>query len=178
MAEDRRLQNVKASIAAHPDFPKPGILFRDIFPVLRNPPVFKQLLDIMTEYLQSQCTGVEIIVGLESRGFLFGPILAQNLNIGFVPIRKKGKLPGLTEKVTYQLEYGEDCFEVQQDSIKPGQKVVIVDDLMATGGTMKAAFDLMETIKADVLGGLVVIELVDLKGRDKSNKPIKSLLEY
>ncbi|XP_067651304.1 adenine phosphoribosyltransferase-like [Haliotis asinina] len=178
MAEDKRIENVKAAIGAHPDFPKPGILFRDIFPVLRNPPVFKQLLDIMTEYLQSQCPGVEIVVGLESRGFLFGPILAQNLNIGFVPIRKKGKLPGLTEKVTYKLEYGEDCFEVQRDSIKPEQKVVIVDDLLATGGTMKAAIELMETVKADVLGGLVVIELVDLKGRDKSNKPIKSLIEY
>uniref|UniRef100_K1Q2P9 Adenine phosphoribosyltransferase n=1 Tax=Magallana gigas TaxID=29159 RepID=K1Q2P9_MAGGI len=133
---DSRIERVKSLIKDHPDFPKPGILFRDIFPVLRNPAVFQELLDVMVEQVKAKAHNVELIVGLESRGFLFGPSIALKLNCGFAPVRKKGKLPGEKESVEYALEYGTDIFEVQKEAFKPGQSVVIVDDLLATGGKL------------------------------------------
>ncbi|XP_048765098.1 adenine phosphoribosyltransferase-like [Ostrea edulis] len=175
---DSRISKVKSLIKGHPDFPKPGILFQDIFPVLRNPDVFKDLMDALFEHIKEKAPGVQIIIGLEARGFLFGPILAQRLNCSFVPVRKKGKLPGETETVEYSLEYGTDVFEVQREAFKPGQSVVIIDDLLATGGTMKAACDLMEKVGANVIHCLTVIELADLKGRDKLSKPFSSLITY
>jgi len=159
------------------DFPKPGILFRDIFPVLRNPSIANDLYDLLYN-AATEIPKVECVVGLEARGFLFGPILAQRLNVPFVPLRKAGKLPGVTEKITYSLEYGTDTFEVQEGSVLKGQKVLIVDDLLATGGTMKAACDLMEKLEADTVLCLVVIELPELQGKKKLTKPFKTLLEF
>lgn len=175
---DSRIERVQSLIKGHPDFPKPGILFRDIFPVLRNPTVFQELLDVMAEQVKAKAPNVELIVGLESRGFLFGPSIALKLNCGFAPVRKKGKLPGEKESVSYALEYGTDTFEVQKEAFKPGQSVVIVDDLLATGGTMKAACELIQKVGANVVECLVVIELTDLKGRDKLTKPCTSLITY
>ncbi|XP_041376026.1 adenine phosphoribosyltransferase-like [Gigantopelta aegis] len=178
MSKDDRIEKIKEKIGAYPDFPKPGIFFRDIFPVLLDPTTFRLLNAVLVEHIKTKCPGVQLIIGLESRGFLFGPNLAQELNIGFVPIRKKGKLPGEVFGVEYKLEYGLDRFEIQKNSVKPGQKVVIVDDLLATGGTMKAACELMTMVKAEILECLVVIELDFLKGRDKLTKPIHSLIHY
>ncbi|KAK0048227.1 adenine phosphoribosyltransferase [Biomphalaria pfeifferi] len=175
---EEKLTRVRASIVDVPNFPKKGIIFRDIFPVLRNPPVFKDLIDLLINAVTESVPDAQCIVGLESRGFLFGPILAEQLNIPFVPIRKKGKLPGEILSVTYELEYGSDTFEAQSNSVAQGAKVVIVDDLLATGGTMKAACDLMVKLKAQVCLCLVIIELPSLKGRDKVSYPVKSLITF
>jgi len=175
--DESKLNRVRAAIGSTPDFPKPGILFRDIFPVLRNPSTAKDLYDLIYDSAKN-LPKVDCVVGLDSRGFIFGPILAQSLNVSFVPVRKKGKLPGEVERISYALEYGSDEFEVQKDSIKKGEKVLIIDDLIATGGTMKAACDLMNKLEADIVQCFVVIELVDLKGKDKLKAPFKSLLEY
>ncbi|KAL8580324.1 hypothetical protein ACOMHN_039535 [Nucella lapillus] len=173
-----RVNKVKKLISSCPDFPKPGILFRDIFPVLRDCEVFRELIGLLCEQVKDQAPKAEVIVGLESRGFLFGPMMAERLNMSFVPVRKANKLPGECHRVVYTLEYGEDVFEVQKDSIKPGQSVVIVDDLLATGGTMKAAIDLMDKAGAEVAQCLVVIELTYLKGQSKVPKPVQSLIQY
>ncbi|XP_063439663.1 adenine phosphoribosyltransferase-like [Mytilus trossulus] len=178
MTTEEKIAKIKQCITDHPDFPKPGVLFWDIFPVLRDASVFKMLTDVLVDHVKSKSPNVEVIVGLDSRGFLFGPIMAQELGISFVPVRKAGKLPGETFQVTYSLEYGQDKFEIQKDSIKPGAKVVIVDDLLATGGTMKAACELLEKASGDVLDCLVVIELSDLKGRDRISKTLSSLIQY
>ncbi|XP_013387076.1 adenine phosphoribosyltransferase-like isoform X1 [Lingula anatina] len=178
MSTDKRLERVKEKVAAIPDFPKKGILFRDLFPVLTFPDVFKGLISLMSEYVKDAHPDCEGIIGLESRGFLYGPMIAQELNVSFVPVRKKGKLPGELVQVTYQLEYGTDTFEMQKNSLKPGQKVVIVDDLLATGGTMAAAVELVQQVGGIAQCGLVVIELVDLKGREKIQGTVKSFLQY
>ncbi|KAH9489858.1 Sodium- and chloride-dependent creatine transporter 1 [Bulinus truncatus] len=173
-----KLSRVREAIGAVPDFPKKGILFRDIFPVLRNPPVFKDLIDLLHQAVTESVPDVECIVGLDSRGFLFGPILAERLSIPFVPVRKKGKLPGEIIGVTYDLEYGSDTLEVQKNCVRPGVKVVIIDDLLATGGTLKAACDLMVRLQAEVCLCLVIIELTYLDGRSKVPGPVKSLITF
>ncbi|KAK7115021.1 adenine phosphoribosyltransferase-like [Littorina saxatilis] len=173
-----RLDQVKSLISSHPDFPKPGILFRDIFPVFRNPKVFRHLIDLLCEHVKTAVPKAEVIIGLESRGFLFGPMMAEQLGIAFAPVRKAGKLPGKCRSVSYSLEYGTDKFEIQDESVKPGQSVVIVDDLLATGGTMKAAVELLEGLGAKVDECLVVIELKDLNGKAKVTKPFHSLIHY
>ncbi|BFZ12694.1 hypothetical protein BsWGS_15733 [Bradybaena similaris] len=173
-----KLARVKEAVVSFPDFPKPGILFRDIFPLFRDPSVFNDLIDLLSDAIKELSPGAECIVGLESRGFLFGPLLAQKLGVPFVPIRKKGKLPGELVSETYQLEYGSDTFEAQKGSILNGQKVVIIDDLLATGGTMKAACDLVKQLGAHIDLCLVVIELVDLDGRKKVTHPLKSLITF
>ncbi|XP_061185678.1 uncharacterized protein LOC133193761 [Saccostrea echinata] len=173
---DNRIERIKSHIQVTPDFPKPGIYFKDSLPVLRKPDVFQDLIDLMVEKVKEKSPDVQIIAGLESRGFLFGPIIALRLNCSFVPVRKKGKLPGEIERVSYSLEYGTDVFEIQKEAFPPGHSVVIVDDLLATGGTMNAAVTLIEKVGAKVLSGLVVIELVDLKGRDKLSVPCSSLI--
>jgi len=175
---DGRIVQIRNTIGAIPDFPKKGILFRDIFPVFQNPAMTKDCIDVLAEYVKSKYEHIDVIVGLEARGFLFGPMLAQQLNASFVPIRKKGKLPGEVVQVKYSLEYGEDVFEAQKGSVKPGQSVVIVDDLLATGGTMNAAVKLMSDMGADVKEGLVVIELSDLKGRTKVTSPVYSMIQF
>ncbi|XP_049815121.1 adenine phosphoribosyltransferase [Schistocerca nitens] len=180
--EEQRLTKlkelVKTNIASYPDFPKPGILFRDIFSVLKNPEAFHALQELLSSRLSNLNPKPDVITALESRGFLFGPALALQLKLPFVPIRKRGKLPGKLHSVTYSLEYGNDTIEIQESSIGKGQNVVIIDDLLATGGTLGAACSLIEKCGANVLECIVVIELLDLKGRDGIHQPIHSLIQF
>lgn len=176
---EERIKRIKDAVSEHPDFPKPGIIFKNVFPVLRNPSLFKDLIDVMVESVRKNADGVKLIVGLDARGFLFGPMIAQALGVGFAPVRKAGKLPGATHSITYKLEYGQDTFEIEKDALTQGEKVVIVDDLLATGGTMKAAYDLVNKAGGEVLQCLVIIELADLCGRDKvPNTTVTSLINY
>ncbi|XP_788872.2 adenine phosphoribosyltransferase, partial [Strongylocentrotus purpuratus] len=162
-----------------PDFPKPGILFRDIFPLFRDPSILSDLLDLLVHHVQQNFKDkVDVVVGLEARGFLFGPMLALRLGCGFAPIRKKGKLPGECIQVSYTLEYGTDVFEMQKGAITAGQKILIVDDLIATGGTMMAACQLVKNMEAKVLECLVIIELTDLKGKEKLTDPFHTLIDF
>ncbi|NXH22816.1 APT phosphoribosyltransferase, partial [Bucco capensis] len=166
-------------IRPFPDFPVPGVLFRDISPLLKDPAAFRTLIDLLEDHLRASFPQIDLIAGLDSRGFLLGPSLAQRLAVGFVPIRKKGKLPGPTQVVSYALEYGKAELEIQSDAVEPGQKVVIVDDLLATGGTMGAACELLQRLKADILECLVVMELKGLRGSEKLKcTPFYSLLQY
>ncbi|NXI28257.1 APT phosphoribosyltransferase, partial [Sterrhoptilus dennistouni] len=153
----------------------------DISPLLKDPVAFRTLIDLLEDHVRASFPKIDFIAGecLDSRGFLIGPPLAQRLGIGFVPVRKKGKLPGPTESISYSLEYGKAELEIQSDAVEPGQKVVIVDDLLATGGTMRAACELLERLKAEILECLVIIELKALKGSEKLNSiPFYSLLQY
>lgn len=160
-----------------PDFPKPGIVFKDITPVLSNAEAFGATLDWMAE--QAKALGADVIAGPESRGFIFGAPLAQRLGLPFVPIRKPGKLPWKTRSVSYELEYGTDTVEIHEDAATDGQKVLIVDDLLATGGTMAACCELVEGLGASVAGCLFLIELGFLDGRQKLGaRPARSLLTY
>ncbi len=156
---------VKALIRDVPDFPKPGILFKDITPVLENAEAYSFLIDTMVEKL----SGIEFdkVAGIESRGFVFGAPIAYKMRKGFVMLRKKGKLPYVKESECYDLEYGVDCIEIHVDSISEGEKVIIVDDVLATGGTALHAAKLVETIGGTVAGFLFFVELEFLKGRSK-----------
>ncbi|KAK5907999.1 hypothetical protein CgunFtcFv8_016094 [Champsocephalus gunnari] len=176
---ESKLQLVHRHVRAFPDFPKKGILFRDICPILKDPAALTAVTDLFEEHVRKNHPQVDLIVGLDARGFLFGPLLAQRLGVGFVLIRKIGKLPGSTVSVAYDLEYGRAEVEVQEDGVAPGQKVLLIDDLLATGGTLYAACELMKKQKADILGCMVVIELKELNGMDKL-KPhqVFSLLQY
>ncbi|XP_038224169.1 adenine phosphoribosyltransferase isoform X1 [Dermochelys coriacea] len=173
----RRL--LEERVRAFPDFPSPGVLFRDITPLLKDPIAFRTVVDLLEAHLKARYPQIDFIAGLDSRGFLFGPVLAQRLGIGCVLIRKKGKLPGPTQSVSYTLEYGQAELEIQSDAVEPGEKVVLIDDLLATGGTMYAACELMKKLKAEVLECAVVIELKSLKGAEKLKPfPVYSLLQY
>lgn len=159
--EKERLQGLIRNI---PDFPKKGILFRDITPLLSDGASFRSAVNI----LSSACpAGTQAVAGIESRGFIFGAAVAGFLGVGFVPIRKSGKLPYQTEKITYALEYGTDTLEVHKDALEGQNRVVLVDDLLATGGTAAAACGLLEKIGGKVLKVVFLIELADLKGRQK-----------
>lgn len=160
-----------------PDFPKKGILFKDITPVLKDPKSFAFIIDHFTEQLKP--LNLDYIVGIESRGFIFSPVLAYNIGAGFIPVRKKGKLPSLTEQVAYELEYGEAVLEIHQDSLEKGARVAIVDDLLATGGTALAAAHLVEKLGGKVEKIAFLIELAFLKGRGKlSRYDVVSLIQY
>jgi len=148
-----------------PDFPKPGIGYKDITPLLKHPGALAMAVEQMANPFRGR--QVDVVVGAESRGFIFGTAVAQAIAAGFVPIRKPGKLPAETHRMEYQLEYGTDALEVHRDAIEPGQRVVVVDDVLATGGTMKAALDLVHVLGAEVIGVTVLIELTFLHGRDK-----------
>ncbi|MEM1210772.1 MAG: adenine phosphoribosyltransferase [Planctomycetota bacterium] len=148
-----------------PDYPKPGIVFKDITPLLASPSGLAMAVEQMANPFRGK--GVELVCGAESRGFIFGTAIAQSLSAGFVPIRKPGKLPSKTLSASYELEYGSDTLEVHEDAVKPGQKVLMVDDLLATGGTMKACCDLISQMGGDILGITVLIELAFLPGREK-----------
>ena len=158
------MKRIEDYIIAVPDFPKPGVLFRDITGILSDPDGLKLTLDAFYKTLEN--VNFDVIVGLEARGFLFGVPIAEHFHKPFVPERKKGKLPRETVEVTYNLEYGTASMEVHKDAIKPGQRVVIVDDLLATGGTAKAAAHLVEKMGGKVECFAFVIELADLKGRE------------
>jgi len=160
-----------------PDFPKEGILFKDITTLLKDPQGFKAAVDQL--YTAVKDLDVDIVVGLESRGFIFAPQLALMLNAGFVPIRKPGKLPAETIAEEYQLEYGTDKIEIHKDAIAPGQKVLLVDDLLATGGTASAAISLLKKLDAQIAGSLFLIELSFLNGREKlAEEKVISIIKY
>jgi len=159
-------ENLKAKIRSIPDFPKPGILFRDITTLLKDKEAFRQAVDIFCQRYKGE--GIDAIVAVESRGFILGGAVAYGIGAGFVPVRKKGKLPAETYIAEYELEYGTDALEIHKDALKPGDRVVILDDLLATGGTASAVIELVE----EKLGGVVhevafLIELTDLNGREK-----------
>ena len=169
--------NLKNYVASIIDYPKEGILFRDITPLMGNGEAYKYSVDQMTEYAKEK--GATIIVGPEARGFIFGCPVATNLGIGFAPIRKPGKLPRKTLEEKYDLEYGSNTLCIHSDALKPGDKVIIVDDLLATGGTVKATINLCEKLGATVVGVACLIELVDLKGREVlEGYDVLSLMEY
>lgn len=169
--------NLSDYVASIPDFPKKGILFRDVTPMIQDPAAFKEACDIITKYCKEK--GAEVIVGPESRGYLVGCPAAYNLGIGFVPVRKPGKLPRKTISCTYDLEYGSNELQMHEDAIKKGQKVVVVDDLLATGGTVEATCKLVEQLGGEVVGCAFLIELVDLKARELLKKyDVFSAIEY
>jgi adenine phosphoribosyltransferase len=158
-------EDIKAKIRAIPNWPKDGILFRDITTLIKDPDGFKDTCNIL--YEQYKDKEIDIIAGIESRGFIFGAVLAYLLNKSFVPIRKPGKLPAECVCQEYELEYGTDKIEIHKDAINEGDLVLIADDLLATGGTMKAACQLIESLGGKVVGCAFVVELPELKGRDK-----------
>jgi len=168
--------DLKQHIRSIPDFPKPGILFYDISTLLKHPGAWKETVAEMTEALRP--LKPDLLAGIESRGFLIAAPVAILLGCGFVMIRKKGKLPGKTIPHTYDLEYGSDTVEIQSDAIEAGQRVVIIDDLLATGGTAAAAVRLCRMVGADVVGSAFIIELTGLKGRKRLDVPVTSLLDY
>lgn len=169
--------DLKNYIATIPDFPKKGILFRDMTPLLQDKAALKYALDQITDFARS--VHADIIAGPEARGFIFGTPVAYALNIGFVPVRKPNKLPRETIEYAYNLEYGQNVLCMHADAIKKGQKVVIIDDLLATGGTVEAAIKLVEKLGGEVVGCAFLIELDELKGREKlANQKVLSLLHY
>jgi len=170
-------EELRAKIREVPDFPKPGILFYDITTLLKDKTGLATLIDALAEYYIEK--KVDLVIGIEARGFIFGPALAYRLNAGFVPVRKPKKLPGETHKVTYQLEYGSDSLELHKDAVVKGQRVVIVDDLLATGGTAAATVQLAKQSGAEIAGLGFAIELDFLKGREKlAGYDVFSLLHY
>jgi len=170
-------ESLKTLIREVPDFPKKGILFYDITTLLKDKLGFATLIDALSEhYLPSD---IDLVLGMEARGFIFGPALAYRLNAGFVPVRKPGKLPAATAKVEYDLEYGSNALEIHKDAIQKGQRVVIVDDLLATGGTAAATVTLAQSLGAEITGLAFVVELDFLAGRDKlKGQEVFSLLHY
>jgi adenine phosphoribosyltransferase len=168
---------IKSSIRDIADFPKEGIIFKDITPLLKDPKAFKLAVDTFGEFFRG--FKLDYVVGIESRGFIFSPALAYQLKVGFVPLRKKGKLPYQTEQIAYALEYGEAILEIHKDAIEPGSRVAIVDDLLATGGTAFAAAKLVEKLGGIVVSTAFVIELSFLKGREKlAGYDVFSLVQY
>lgn len=169
--------DLKPFIREIPDFPKPGISFKDITTLLQNPIGLRAAIDLFAE----KCSDLkpEFIVGMESRGFIFGAPLAYKMGIGFIPVRKPGKLPAAVHSIEYELEYGTDCLEMHQDAVQPGSRVLMVDDLIATGGTAGATAKLIQRLGCELVGCAFVIELKDLKGRDRlPSVPIITLVEY
>jgi adenine phosphoribosyltransferase len=165
MTMEQNIEDLRSSIRDIPDFPKKGIIFKDIATLLGKGELLKKAVDMVVEHFKNK--GITKVLAVESRGFIFGAPVAYMLGAGFVPIRKKGKLPYKTIKATYQLEYGQDTLEMHEDAIKPGEKVLVVDDLLATGGTVKAVTDLAKQLNAEVVGLSFIIELTFLEGRKK-----------
>ena len=171
------MQDLKAAIRQIPDWPRKGILFYDVTTLLKDGQCFRQVVDALVAPFRDK--PVELVVGIEARGFIFAPTVAYALNAGFVPVRKPGKLPAPTHRAVYQLEYGTDSLEIHQDAIQPGQRVLIVDDLIATGGTAKAVADLIQVMGGIVLGFAFLVELEFLNGRDRlADYQITSILKY
>ncbi len=169
--------NLKEKIRTIPDFPKQGVLFRDITTLLLDPSAFRSACD--TFYDRYKSMDINKVVSIDARGFMFGAVLAYKLNVGFVPIRKKGKLPAKTVRKSYSLEYGQDTLEMHADAIAKGERVLIVDDLIATGGTISAAIQLVEELGGNVIECAFLVELPDLHGRKKLNGyNIFSLTEF
>ena len=168
--------DLKEKIRSIEDYPKEGITFRDITTLLKDGEAFRAAIDAMKDLVKNEA--IDKVVGIEARGFILGAPLAYDLGVGFVPIRKPGKLPADTHSAEYELEYGSDKVEMHVDAIEKGEKVLIVDDLLATGGTGSAAVEICKNAGADVVGCLVLIELDGLNGRDKMPVPVYALMEF
>jgi adenine phosphoribosyltransferase len=171
------MDNLKKLIREVPDFPKPGINFYDITTLLKQPEGLRLTVDALSAEFTNE--KVDVVLGIEARGFIFAPALAYHLNAGFVPVRKPSKLPAETAKISYALEYGEDTLEIHRDAVRAGERVIIADDLLATGGTAKAAVDLVESLGGVVAGLVFVVELEFLPGREKlAGYDVRSLIKY
>ena len=171
------LMDLKQHIRSVPDFPKAGILFYDITTLLRDPQGYRMTVDMLATPYEGQ--GIDAVVGIESRGFILGAAVAQRLGAGFIPIRKPGKLPAKALKETYDLEYGKDALEIHEDAVERGQKILIVDDVLATGGTAAAAVQLVRKLGGDVHGLAFLIELLFLNGKQKiADEQVYSVLKY
>jgi adenine phosphoribosyltransferase len=174
---DERVSFLRGRIREVPDFPKDGILFRDITPLLADVEAFRTCIQLMAERLDGE--SVSSVIGIESRGFMFGAALADKLSVGFIPVRKPGKLPAATYRADYDLEYGSDAVEIHQDALTSGDRVVVVDDLIATGGTARATKELVQQCGAEVAAFVFVINLLALEGTERlSPTPIITLLDY
>ena len=170
-------EDLRARIREIPDFPKPGILFYDITTLLKDPAAFKEAVELMLAPFRDD--QVDIVVGMESRGFIFSAPMAYELGAGLVPVRKLGKLPAEVLSVEYALEYGSNTLEIHRDAIQPGQRVLIVDDLLATGGTVRGTIDLVQRLQGDIVGLSFLVELDFLKGRDRlEGQRIASVIRY
>jgi len=170
-------EDLRAKIREIPDFPKPGILFYDITTLLKDPSAFKEAIDLMLEPYRDE--HVDLVVGMESRGFIFSAPMAYLLGAGLVPVRKLGKLPAETVTVEYALEYGSNTLEIHRDAINAGQRVLIVDDLLATGGTVGGTIELVERLQGEVVGLAFLVELDFLKGRDRlKGRRVTSVIKY
>jgi adenine phosphoribosyltransferase len=173
----RSADDLRAKIREVPDFPKPGILFYDITTLLKDPEAFRNVIDQMADQVEGE--GIELVVGMESRGFIFSAPLAYKIDAGFVPVRKLGKLPAETIEVEYELEYGTATLEIHKDAIQPGQRVLIVDDLLATGGTVMGTIELVQRLGGEIAGLSFMVELTGLHGREKLGEfKINTILTY
>ena len=171
------VENLKSKIRDIPDFPKPGILFKDITPLLSDAEAFRETIDLLGDRYQDK--SIESVACVEARGFLFGSALACRLGTGIIPVRKPGKLPYKTHQATYQLEYGTDSLEVHQDAIQPGQRILVIDDLLATGGTTEATAGLITHLGGEVVELAFLIELAFLEGRNRlKGYNVFSLIQY
>jgi adenine phosphoribosyltransferase len=171
------VESLRAQIREIPDFPKPGILFYDITTLLKSADAFRESIDLLTQPYKD--SGIDLVVGMESRGFIFSAPMSYELHCGFVPVRKLGKLPAETVSVEYALEYGTNTLEIHKDAILPGQRVLIVDDLLATGGTVLGTIELVKELKAEVVGLAFLVELLFLKGRERLREyEIHSVIQY
>ena len=172
---------LKHHIRTVPDWPAPGVQFRDITPLLQNPKVFRVLIDAFVHRYMDPALRPDVVAGLDARGFILGAVVAYELNVGFVPIRKKGKLPFTTVEETYELEYGSATVELHTDAVKPGNRVLLIDDLIATGGTMMAGVKLLEKLGATVIEGAAIVDLPELGGSKKlrdSGLALFTLLDF
>jgi adenine phosphoribosyltransferase len=182
-----RMQNLSVNqylrdhIRTVPDWPAPGVQFRDITPLLQNAKVFRVLIDVFVHRYLDPAMRPDVVAGLDARGFILGAVVAYELNVGFVPIRKKGKLPFNTVEETYELEYGSATVELHTDAVKPGDRVLLIDDLIATGGTMMAGMKLLDKLGAHVIEGAAIVNLPELGGADKlraAGLPLFTLLDF
>jgi adenine phosphoribosyltransferase len=172
---------LRAHIRTVPDWPTPGVQFRDITPLLQDAKVFRVLIDAFVHRYMDAARRPDVVAGLDARGFILGAVVAYELNIGFVPIRKKGKLPFTTMEETYELEYGSATVELHTDAVQPGHRVLLIDDLIATGGTMMAGKKLLERLGAHVMEGAAIVDLPELGGSDKlraTGMPLFTLLDF
>ncbi|OIP15722.1 MAG: adenine phosphoribosyltransferase [Comamonadaceae bacterium CG_4_9_14_3_um_filter_60_33] len=172
---------LREHIRTVPDWPAPGVQFRDITPLLQDAKVFRVLIDAFVHRYMDPARRPDVVAGLDARGFILGAVVAYELGLGFVPIRKKGKLPFTTVEETYELEYGSATVELHTDAVKPGQRVLLIDDLIATGGTMMAGKKLLERLGAEVTEGAVIVDLPELGGSDKlraTGLPLFTLVDF
>jgi len=170
-------EDLRAKIREIPDFPKPGILFYDITTLLKDAAAYRESIDLMVEPYAGE--RIDAVVGMESRGFIFSGPIAYKLDAGFIPVRKLGKLPAETMSVEYALEYGSNTLQIHKDAIKPGQRILIVDDLLATGGTVRGTIELVERLKGQIVGLAFLVELKALRGRDRlSGYKTTSVIQY